>query len=409
MDKIMLFSKNVLTGTELTPLADGCIIVSDGKIERITTRAAAEAENTDACQKIDLGELTLLPGMIECHGHIGMDARMPEHLEMVGRCTETELAIVALNALRDSLLAGITTERSLGDKYYIDVTMRNLVKNGTVIGPNLLVSGAGIRAMHGHSYLGVPHCGPEDIRRTVRENMSRGVDVLKIFSTPGIPPMGQNFIPSFLAPEEIRMVVEEGARMNLPTAAHCIGGQGLRDCIENGVAVIEHAYMATEADLELIQKYDRWVDLTSGIFLDDSRLEFVSKANAEKTRFHRERAARSLEMLVKGGIKFSLGTDAYHANLYHEVEIAVEMGADTRTALKGVTSNAATVCGLQGKTGSLCEGLAADIIAVDGDPLVHPNALSKTSFVMKGGAVYRTPAHCKEVCTSIPGVQTALR
>ncbi len=106
------------------------------------------------------------------------------------------------------------------------------------------------------------------------------------------------------------MAVSEGARLGVPVAAHCIGGQGLKDCIDGGVKVIEHMYMATEQDVEWLAASDCIVDLTSGIFLDSSRESFLSPANAEKIRRNRPRVRENITRIIRAGLPFVLGTDA---------------------------------------------------------------------------------------------------
>lgn len=390
-NKKILMADRLLAGKELSPLPGGCVVVSNGKVEKITTRSALSGENLESCEVVELGSRTLLPGMIECHNHIALDARLPDHLEMMARCSESELTVIGIKTLRDDLLSGVTTARTVGEKYYIDMVMRDKIQDGSIIGPRLVCAGIGMRSLHGHGYIGNPYTGAEQMRLTARENMRRGAKLLKLFVTPGMLPVDSDFIPCFLSPEEIRTVVSEGERLGLPTTAHCIGGAGVRHCLEEGVAILEHLYAAGEEELELVQKYGRWVDLTSGIYLDPSREPFLSPQSAEKTRLRREKVRSNLERLVKGGVKFVLGTDAYHTFLYREVVYAVELGADTKTALMGVTSNAALVCGLEDRTGSVCEGYDADLIAVDGDPLESPEALANVDFVMKGGRIYRNP------------------
>ena len=381
----------VLTGRELSPLPGGCVVVRGGRIERVTTRAALAGERLDGCETLDLGDRTLMPGMIECHNHISLDARLPDHLEMMARCSESELTVVGVKTLRDDLLSGVTTARTLGEKYFIDMVLRDKIREGAIIGPNLVCAGVGMRGLHGHGYIGSPFTGVEQLRLAARENLRRGADLLKLFVTPGMLPADSDFIPCYLTPEEVRAVVVEGEQLGLPTAAHCIGGRGVRTCVEQGVAVLEHLYAAGEEELELLQSRGCWAGLTSGIYLDPSREAFLPPKNAENVRLRRERVRGNLERLVKGGVKFVLGTDAYHTYLYREVGYAVELGASPRDALMGVTSNAALVCGLEGRTGSVAEGLAADLIAVEGDPLQSPGALARVAFVMKDGTVYREP------------------
>lgn len=390
-ERIALFAETVLTGTELTAMHNGCVIVKDGRIEAVTTREAFEQESHDDCRMIDLGDRVLMPGMIECHSHLCLDARVPNHLEDLATNTECEWTLTALKGLEDDLMAGITTSRSLGDKDYIDITLRRLVSEGRVVGPDLLTAGIGIRGSQGFSYLGYPHCGAEEVRRTCRENIRRGVNVIKLFVTPGMVGVGgETFIPNYLTAEEIRTAVEEAARVNLPVAAHCIGGKGITDCAQQGVEVVEHAYFATEEDVNALLKHGTWVDLTSGIYLDADREAALSPAGAAKAQYGREKVFACLERLVKAGVPFTLGTDANHALLYREVEYAVALGADPLTALKGVTVNAARICRREEQIGRIDAGWKADLIAVDGNPLENVSVLQKVCFVMKSGRVFRS-------------------
>ncbi|RGY97261.1 amidohydrolase family protein [Clostridium sp. AM58-1XD] len=389
MERIILNADTVLCGDSLEVNEKASVIVENGKISEIIPQKVKDEKHFEDTKEYDFGSRTLMPGMIECHNHCTIDARLPEHLEILGDSSECRLTVIAMKAMEDNLMAGITTARSLADKHYIDVELKKLIAAGEVKGPDLLVAGIGMKGAHGHGYIGSSFCGTEEVRRTARENMRRGADLLKIFVTPGNLSLTDSFIPSYLSPEEIRTAVEEGARQNIPTAAHCIGGQGLKDCIDGGVKVIEHMYGATDEDVELLAKSDCWVDLTSGIFLDPSREAFLSEQNAYKIRMNREKVRNNLKKVVQAKIPFVLGTDAYHTYLYREVEYAVELGAGVRYALQGITSNAAKVCGIGEVKGSLKEGYAADVIAVDGNPLNDLSSLARVSMVMKGGKIYR--------------------
>ena len=262
-----IYAKHALVGEELRVLDDACILVEDGKIADVTTQEAFRASGRQA-DIVDLGGRTVLPGMFECHNHLALDARLEGHLEMMvlGACEHT---VLALNGMKDDLMSGVTTARCLGDRNYIDVTLRDYVRQGKVIGPDLLVCGIGMRGLHGHGYVGVPHCGVEEFRRTARENMHRGVDLLKIFVTPGQPVKAPgDFIPCYMSYDEMRTVVEEAHALNLPVAAHCIGGKGLDYCVKAGVDVIEHVYSITPEQIKLVEnEHTGWIDMTSGIVL----------------------------------------------------------------------------------------------------------------------------------------------
>ena len=387
MSDMILKADRVLVGEDLNLKEHMAVIVRDGKIEEILPQAECPA--VEGAEVIDLKDTTLMPGMIECHNHLSIDATIPEHLELLAWSTECELTLIALDGFRKDLMSGVTTARCMGDRFYIDVTLKKLIEQGKVAGPKLLAAGIGMKGSHGAGYIGSPHCGPEEIRKTARENLKKGVDLLKLFITPGVPDPESEFVPSFLSLEEIAMAVNEAARKNLPVAAHCIGGQGLKDCIDGGVQVIEHMYMCTPQDAEWLANSKCIVDFTSGIFLDPTREETLSANNAYRVRKNRPRVRERLKLLMSTGVPYVLGTDAYHGYLYREVGYAVELGSDIVTALKGVTSNAAKVCGLGDRIGSLKKGYTADIIAVEGNPLTDVACLAKVPFVMQDGNIVK--------------------
>lgn len=384
-----VLAKQALIGENLELKHDICILVKNGVIEDIMDRQMYEQNKPEECEEIDLGNLTVMPGMFECHNHLALDARIPGHLGMMDR-SECEHTLLALKGLKDDLMSGVTTARCLGDRYYIDVTLRNKIREKTVIGPDLLVCGIGMKGLHGHGFVGLPHSGVEEFRKTCRENMFHGVDILKIFITPGGIVGEGEYIPYFISLDEMKTVVEEAHQLNIKTAAHCIGGKGLDLCLEAGVDVLEHLYNVTSEQVKKIEDSGTWVDLTSGIVLDPEREPMVPVSHAANTRKNREYSRKCLEKVVRSEkIRYTLGTDAYHGKLYKELEWTVDMGGDALGAVKGVTVNAARMCGLEKQKGSLNKGLVADIIAVSENPIENVSVLKNVKFVMKGGDIYK--------------------
>lgn len=384
-----IYAKKVLAGEELRPVRDACILVEDETIREVMTREAFTASGLQA-QVIDLGEWTVMPGLFECHNHLALDARLEGHLEMMG-LSECEHTLLALNGLRDDLMSGVTTARCLGDRNYIDVVLREQIQKKKVLGPDILVCGIGMKGRHGHGYVGLPHSGAEEFRRTARENIFRGVDILKIFVTPGAPAADrEEFIPCYLTYDEIRTVVEEARAMNLKTAAHCIGGKGLDYCVKAGVDVIEHVYSITPEQIRMVEEEHKgFIDMTSGIVLDEEREPYCPPASVAKLRAAREYSRACMKQVYQSQrIRYTIGTDANHGLLYRELVYACEGGASAADALKGVTVRAARMCGLE-KKGRLAAGLQADIIAMPENPLERVTALADVRFVMKGGRVYK--------------------
>ena len=395
--KQIITARTVLAGSELEEIQNGAVVVEDGKVVKVVPAEQLTEEDRAQAECIAFEDETVLPGLIEGHNHLSIDARKSNHLEILGTATECKLTLLAEEGLYDDLLSGVTTVRCMGEKHDLDLKLKKEIDAGNLVGPDILPAGVGMKGSNGSGYIGAPHSGVEEFRRTARSNVAKGVRLLKIFTTPGVFSTEQDFIPSFLSAEEIRTVVEEAHRLHLPVAAHCIGGQALRDCVEQGVDVIEHAYCASKEDIELLKAHPNcWVDLTTGIYLDPDREQYLSENNARNVRAGREIVRECVGNLVRAGIHFALGTDANHGLLWKEVVYTVELGASKRDALKGVTSNAAYISRLSGKKGELTAGADADIIAVKGNPL-----LADVSFVMKKGVVYKKNGAPTACCRSI--------
>lgn len=400
--KQIITARTVLAGSELEEIQNGAVVVEDGKVVKVVPAEQLTEEDRAQAECIAFEDETVLPGLIEGHNHLSIDARKSNHLEILGTATECKLTLLAEEGLYDDLLSGVTTVRCMGEKHDLDLKLKKEIDAGNLVGPDILPAGVGMKGSNGSGYIGAPHSGVEEFRRTARSNVAKGVKLLKIFTTPGVFSTEQDFIPSFLSAEEIRTVVEEAHRLHLPVAAHCIGGQALRDCVEQGVDVIEHAYCASKEDIELLKAHpDCWVDLTTGIYLDPDREQYLSENNARNVRAGREIVRECVGNLVRAGIHFALGTDANHGLLWKEVVYTVELGASKRDALKGVTSNAAYISRLSGKKGELTAGADADIIAVRGNPLEDPAVLADVSFVMKKGVVYKKNGAPTACCRSI--------
>jgi len=387
MKNYIFKAKAALVGDELTYTENVCIFVRDGTIELVGPADGAKAAAADY-ETVDLGDRVLMPGMIDSHSHTSLDARVAGHLEMMTD-PAPDLTIRAVNNMRDDIMSGITTVRILGDKEYVDVSVRRAVNAGEIPGPRMLIAGIGMRSLHGHGFVGVPHTGAQEFRQTCRQNMLRKVDWLKIFVTAGAPPAGSGFIPSYVSLEEIETVSGEAKRNGLRTSAHCIGGEGLINCVKGGIDVIDHAYCATDADLELIAEAGRFVCLTPSVFMDLERNTKNPANVAKNTELGRDRAVGSMRKIVRSGVRYAVGSDALHANMPLEAKYAVELGASYLEALKGITVWGAELCGIADRTGSIKEGKAADLIAVPENPLDDLDALRKVSLVVKDGIIIK--------------------
>lgn len=385
MQRLLLQAGTILAGREFREIRNGSLLIENGIIREIYEKSDATAFPQDT-EIIDFGDRVLIPGMIDCHNHLALDARLENHLVKMND-SEAEQTLRAVKTMRDDLLAGVTTARCLGDRFHLDVVCRNAQREGRLFGPRLVVSGIGMRGMHGHGYVGMPHCGAEDFRRTCRDNILKGVDFLKVFMTRVIN--NKPFIPHFLTPAELAAVVEEAESVGIPTACHCSGGRGLDDCLDAGINCLEHVYYITEKQAERVKRDDRWVVYTPSYFLDDALLFKFSPQDRSGSLRERDIITRCIQGAIRAGLKFGIGTDGLHERLAGEACHIATLGADNHSVLAGVTVNAADLCGLGDKTGSLSVGLAADIVVVEGNPLRDIENLKKVRAVVQGGAMVR--------------------
>lgn len=381
MEKYILKAKTVIAGTELSALENAAVQVEAGKITEIYENANQIPEELQNVI-VDLGDKTLIPGMIDCHNHLALDTRLENHLVKMNDC-ECEQTIRAIKTMKDDLVSGVTTARCLGDRFYVDVTCKKAQQEGRITGPKLVVSGIGMRASHGHGYVGMPFNGAEEFRRQARENIAHGVDFLKVFMTKVIN--ATPFIYHFMSPEELRAVVQEARSVGITTACHCSGGQGLDDCLDAGIDCLEHVYYITKEQVERVRNADRWVVYTPSYALNDTLLFKFSPKDREGSLKEKEIICECLRGAIEGGLKFGIGTDGIHQGLAQEAKYIFELGASNKDVLAGITVNAAKICGIQEKTGSIAKGLAADLVALDGNPLQDISALKNVKAVYQDG------------------------
>ncbi len=381
MNRYILKARNIIVGKNLERKENAAVLVEEGKIARIYD-SAAEIPHDERAEVVDMGAYTLIPGMIDCHNHLALDTRLENHLVKMND-PECEQTIRALKTMKDDLASGVTTSRCCGDRFYIDIMCKKAQKEGRITGPKLVVCGIGMRASHGHGYVGMPFNGPEEFRKAARENIARGADFLKVFMTKVIN--ATPFIYHFMSPEELRAVVREAQSVGMTTACHCSGGRGLDDCVEAGIDCLEHVYYITPKQVDLVRAADRWVVYTPSYALNDELLFKFSPQDHDGSLREKESLCKCLEGAIAGGLKFGIGTDGIHQGLAQEAVYVASLGASNKRALAGVTVNAAALCGLSDKTGAISEGLTADIAALDGDPLTDISALKRVQAVFQDG------------------------
>jgi len=384
MEKTLIRGARLIDGTGGPAVEPAVLLTARGVIEAVGADAAARA--AEASEVWDFGDQTLLPGLIDCHNHLSLDPTLDNYLYRMNDPLP-ELTIRAVSSMKVDLMAGVTTSRCLGDKGFLDIACRKASAAGTLPGPRLLVATRGIRAPHGHGFVGYPFGGVEQIRSAVRENLQAGADLIKVYITGTL--RGPRQILHFYSREEIQAAVDEAHRLGVPVATHCIGGPGLKLALETGIDVIEHGYFVTDKEIESLLKYDRWLVMTPSIFFTDARIRTLPPDLIDGHLRQREEVRRRMAAAIRAGVKYAVGTDGMHGGLAREIAYLVEMGATPAAGLQAATADAARLCGLGDRVGTLQKGKLADCIGVEGNPLEDPDALERVRTVILEGRLVK--------------------
>ena len=382
MGKTLIKGRLLIDGKGGAPIDKGAILIEDARIVRVGKAVTFQANGN--VPVVDCGDQTLLPGLIDCHNHLSLDPRLDNYLHRMADPIPA-LTLRACETMKVDLRSGVTTSRCMGDKGFLDVESKKAVEEGRIEGPRLLVATRGIRALHGHGFVGYPFGGNDQIMAAVRENISAGADLIKIYITGTL--RGPKGFPSYFSKQEIQTAVDEAHRVGIPVATHCIGGIGFEWAIETGIDVIEHGYFVTDREIDLLAKSGRWLVMTPSIFFTDARIRTLPPNLIDGHLRQRDEVARRMEAVVKAGIPFAVGTDGMHGGLAQEIQYLVDFGATPSQALMAATYHAAKVCGLAESIGTLEPGKRGDIIGVKGNPLEDIRALKKVETVVSGGEI----------------------
>ncbi len=384
------------------------VVVND----RIQSMAAANTVSVPAgATVIDLSHTTVLPGLIDCHTHLG--ARADRYDEIYNfKDTPFQSAFAGVVNARKTLEAGFTTVRDVGSLPFLAVDLRNSINEGLIPGPRVVASGPGISITGGHGDLNnfSPQTrvtmfpgerdfqiadGVDQIRHVVRTQVKYGVDVIKILATGGVLSKGDNPGAPQFTPEELKAAADEAHMAGRKIAAHAHGTQGIKNAILAGIDSIEHASLIDDEGIRLAKEHGTYLvmDIYNDDYLLGKAIEFgLPKENVEKEKMVGRLQRENFERAVKGGAKMAFGTDAGvypHGDNAKQFFYMVKFGMTPAQAIHAATSSAADLIGRAKDVGTVAAGKYADLIAVSGDPLQDVRALENVSFVMKGGVVYK--------------------
>jgi imidazolonepropionase-like amidohydrolase len=385
------------------------VVVSNGRILGVGPSAAIPA----GAETIDLGDATLLPGLMDAHTHLSMpyykDYRQGEMDPL--KKTVAERTLDAVEIVRVTLMAGFTTVRDVGSSDYIDVGLRNAIREGKIPGPRMLVSVHALGSTGGHcdptagfAPLLFPEPGltngvinsADQAREAVRFNIKNGADVIKTCATGGVLSLTDDVDTPQLTQAELDALVDEAHALRRKTAAHAHGAAGAKRAVRAGIDSIEHGTFLDDEALEMMKAKGTYYLPT--LMANQGLREMLANGGylpppvEKKARLAMESLNATVKKAIALGIKIGIGTDAGvypHGRNAEEFHQLVDLGMKPVDALKAGTSVNANLLGVADRTGTLETGKLADVVACPGNPEENIRQVERVFFVMKDGAVYR--------------------
>ena len=399
----------LIDGTGAPAITNAVVVVIDNKITGVGTAGSVTVPGN--AQMVDLGDVTLLPGLFDSHTHVvGRVLGDPEGENSLVRDFESFGAILGVKNVRETLQAGFTSIRNVGAfGRFDDMALRKAINEGWIEGPRMETAGHAIGIRGGHCdengfrpglvdpgiEEGIAD-GPEQIRAAVRYQVKYGADVIKTCATGGVLSEGDAVGATQYTFEELKAMVDEAHKLERKVAAHAHGTEGIKLAVRAGVSSIEHGSFLDEEGARLMKQRGTYLvpTLSAAEGVERAAKSGVLKGyRAEKALLAAAAVRHAIKLAVANQVPIALGTDAGvvpHGTNAREFQLLVEWGGlSNMEAIVTATRNASQLFGWEKNLGTLTPGKWADVIAVSGDPLKDIKNMSKVVFVMKNGLVYK--------------------
>jgi imidazolonepropionase-like amidohydrolase len=404
-DALLIRAARLVDVEQGRTIAPASLLVEAGRIVAVNPTATPPD-----VEVLELGNRTLMPGMIDAHVHLtGSDANFRQ--QVLTESSAKNALRGAVNA-RTTVLAGFTTVRDLAQLVptieLTTVALSEASAAGWIVGPDIVAVGHALSITGGHidpamfvsSAEGVLRLSPEqgvadgvdEVVRATRFQIKHGARAIKISATAGVMSLESSVGAQQYTEEEMRAAVEEAERHGIGVAAHAHGTAGINAAIRAGVASIEHGSLLEEESIRLMKASGTFLVPTTGL-ADIIQLDGLPTPIRRKAEYILPMAKENISKAIRAGVKIAMGSDAPlipHGENAREIYAMVERGMSVADALRAATINGAELLRLDDR-GRLAEGLRADVIAVDGDPLAEIESLSRVSFVMKKGEILKRP------------------
>lgn len=392
---LLILAGAVIVDPDVEPIRPGGIVVADGRIVAVG-RTDVLAGQWPEVDRIDLGRLTMLPGLIDAHVHLCYGGSEDDEGARQQGTDEEQVAEAMMGHARELTEAGVTTARDLGSPGQLGVRVRDALAHGLGVGPRLLVANAPLTTVGGHAWQHGGTCGDvRALRQRVRERHDEGADLVKVMVTGGGTTPGSDQARLQFGLAEVRAVVEEADALGMPVVAHAHGTEGIAVSLGAGVSTIEHCTWMGEGKaigaawdpglvVELARRGTPVCPTASALW--DGMPEARRRAKVDTVR-----------RMHRAGVRLIAGTDAgvkrvRHADYARGLAALHECGLSAREVLSAATKAAAAALGVGHHVGTLEPTKTADVIAVDGNPLEDVSSLGNVKWVMCGGVVVRSAA-----------------
>ena len=383
------------------------IIVSGNKIKDI--KKGYEFPENDNSVIIDLKDSTVMPGFIDLHVHIESEYNPEKYLNEF-TAEESEIAFSSLKFAKRTLMAGFTTVRDLGGSG-VNISLRNAINKGEVIGPRIFTAGKAIGTTGGHadptngwkkSIAGDPGPqdgvinGVDDARKAVRERYKNGADVIKITATGGVMSIAKNGQNPQFTVEEIKAICETANDYDMIVAAHAHGDEGIQRAVIGGVHTIEHGTLLSEESMKLMKQYGTYYvpTITAGkeVAANAKIPGYYDELVVPKALAIGPKIQSTTERAYKAGVNIAFGSDAGvfpHGKNAKEFVYMNEAGIPIIECLQAATIVNAKILSMETEIGQIEKGFIADLVATKLNPEDDISTLENIVFVMKEGVVYK--------------------
>jgi imidazolonepropionase-like amidohydrolase len=346
---------------------------------------------------VDGAGRTLLPGLIDAHAHYTFDPTQGS-LQAIARRADAEIVLAAAGHAARALRAGITTARGAGSIRNLECALRDTIAAGHVPGPRIVAAGTAVGAAGGHgSAFGLEAIGTDALAAATRQVVEGGADVVKVVSseaamltTTGLAPGAMVHGVSELTEAELRAVVEAATGLDRRVMSHAQDSESVRRSVAAGVTSVEHAWLADEGAIEALARAGAWLVPTLVVTDVNRTLSGLTPIQRERQDLIETTHRLSTDAAIRLGVPIATGTDTGEVGVtadmvWREIALLHEHGASPMAAIQAATSSGARLLGVDGDTGSIEVGKLADLLLVDGDPLVDLSVLSMPVAVWQSG------------------------